>query len=149
LKRGQWGGSVLAPVDGDYLFRIETGEGIRLVVDGRLLVGAWSRVFPTMINGLPMRLEKGRRYGVIVEHMNSDPRDRTYLSTALLQAMSGNIPPITTRSKHDNTPAIRFAYRSLKPATSVFSPAGWETHINRGTGNAIPVWFWLGQVRGS
>jgi hypothetical protein len=61
--------------------------------------------------------------------------------------MSGNIPPITTRSKHDNTPAIRFAYRSLKPATNVFSPVGWEIHINRGTGNATPVWFWLGQVR--
>jgi hypothetical protein len=69
----QWHGCVEASADGDHVFRVEASGAARVVLDGRIIVDVWSRVIPTTADSLHMRFQKGKRYAVIVEHMNPEP----------------------------------------------------------------------------
>jgi len=71
----QWQGCVEASADGEYVFRVEASGAARVVLDGQMVVDVWSRAISTTADSLPMRLQKGKRYAVIVEHMNPEPRE--------------------------------------------------------------------------
>ena len=85
---GQWHGSLVASASGEHLFRIEASRAVRLIFDGRLLVDVWSRAIPTQADCLPVSLEKGKPHGVIVEHLNINPKP----PQEIISDSSGNRP---------------------------------------------------------
>ena len=72
----QWHGCVESRADGEHVFRVEASSATRVVFDGRIIVDVWSRTIPTTADSLPLRLQKGKRYAVLVEHMNPAPSER-------------------------------------------------------------------------
>jgi hypothetical protein len=63
----RWTGEVEAPVTGDYTFATNADDGVRLWVNGRLLVDDWQDHPPTLRRGTPIKLTAGVRYSVKLE----------------------------------------------------------------------------------
>ncbi len=62
-----------------YKFSVLTGGGIRLWVDGKLLIDKWGDVYPTTFTSSSISLQAGRRYAVKIEYLNNDDRSSLYL----------------------------------------------------------------------
>jgi PA14 domain-containing protein len=58
----RWTGQVLAPVTGDFTFATNSDDGLRLWVDGRLVVENWTDHGDTLNTSAPVHLEAGQRY---------------------------------------------------------------------------------------
>jgi hypothetical protein len=58
-----WTGQVEAPVSGNYTFTTTSDDGVRLFVDGKLIIDNWTDHGPTDNSGT-IALEAGRRYDV-------------------------------------------------------------------------------------
>ena len=64
----RWTGQVLAPVSGNYTFSTLSDDGVRLWVNGQLLIDNWTDHGPT-VNGSPViALTAGQRYDVRLEY---------------------------------------------------------------------------------
>jgi hypothetical protein len=63
----RWTGGVLAPATADYVFATNSDDGVRLWVDGRLLIDNWSIHGDTLNTSTTVRLEAGRTYEVKLE----------------------------------------------------------------------------------
>jgi hypothetical protein len=63
----RWTGAVQAPATGDYVFSTNSDDGVRLWVDGRLLVDNWTIHGDTFNASVPIRLESGRKYEIKLE----------------------------------------------------------------------------------
>jgi hypothetical protein len=63
-----------------YKFSIQTGGGVRLWIDGKLLLDKWSDVYPTTFTSTTIPLQAGKRYSVKLEYLNNDDRSALYLS---------------------------------------------------------------------
>lgn len=62
-----------------YRFSILTGGGVRLWIDGRLLIDKWGDVYPTTFTSPTISLQAGRRYPIRLEYLNNDDRSALYL----------------------------------------------------------------------
>jgi len=60
----RWTGAVQAPITGDIVFSTNSDDGIRLWVDGRLLIDNWTGHGDTLNNSVPIRLQAGRKYEI-------------------------------------------------------------------------------------
>jgi hypothetical protein len=63
----RWTGAVQAPVTGDFVFSTNSDDGVRLWVDGRLLIDNWTHHGDTLNSSVPVRLEAGRTYEIKLE----------------------------------------------------------------------------------
>ena len=64
----RWRGQVEAPVTGNYTFSTLSDDGVRLWVDGTLLINNWTGHAPTTDTGPPLALVAGQRYDIRMEY---------------------------------------------------------------------------------
>nr|WP_101758885.1 PA14 domain-containing protein [Oceanicoccus sp. KOV_DT_Chl] len=63
----RWEGELEVPADGNYNFRVRGDDGIRIWVDGNLLVNDWSNHGPRNRDSSAVALLAGQRYSILVE----------------------------------------------------------------------------------
>ncbi|GAB3643136.1 PA14 domain-containing protein [Spirosoma arcticum] len=64
----RWTGQVQAPVSGNYTFATRSDDGVRLWVNGTLLINNWTGHAPTTNTGPSMALLAGQRYDIRMEY---------------------------------------------------------------------------------
>ncbi len=64
----RWTGEVEAPVTGDYSFVTQADDGVRLWVNGRLVIDDWTTHSPMFRRGTPIKLTAGQRYSIRLEY---------------------------------------------------------------------------------
>ncbi len=64
----RWVGQLEVPVDGAYTFRVRGDDGIRIYIDGNLLINDWSNHGPRNRDSSPVAMLAGQRYDILVEH---------------------------------------------------------------------------------
>jgi hypothetical protein len=64
----RWTGQVQAPVSGNYTFSTVTDDGVRLWVNGVLLIDAWTDQAPKTNTAVAMPLVAGAKYSVVMEY---------------------------------------------------------------------------------
>jgi alpha-D-xyloside xylohydrolase len=75
-KKLSWTGSILAPTTGDYQFRAYSNGGIRVWLDGKLVMDHWRQRWLTSNDQIRVHLEAGRKYPIRIEN---DPEDQDTL----------------------------------------------------------------------
>ncbi len=63
----RWEGSVLAPQTGDYQFRTYSNGGIKVWLDGKLIIDHWRQNWLTNEDQVKVRLEASKKYSIKVE----------------------------------------------------------------------------------
>jgi hypothetical protein len=63
----RWTGEVLAPVTRDYTFATNSDDGVRLRVNGQLVIDNWTIHGDTFNTSLPVPLTAGERYDISLE----------------------------------------------------------------------------------
>lgn len=64
---GRWEGELAAPVSGRFTMHTESNDGVRLWVDGRLLIDQWNN-HSNRVHEATIELQAGRRYPLKMEH---------------------------------------------------------------------------------
>lgn len=64
----RWQGFVTPPVTGNYTFRTRSDDGVRLYVNGALVIDNWTDHGPTNNDSAPIALTAGQRYAVVMEY---------------------------------------------------------------------------------
>jgi alpha-D-xyloside xylohydrolase len=65
----RWQGMIHAPSDGEYEIGVEADDGVRLWLDGKLVVEDWSE-HPLRYKGVKLTLRKGQKLAVKIEYFN-------------------------------------------------------------------------------
>jgi alpha-D-xyloside xylohydrolase len=63
----RWEGSLLAPVTGDYQFRCTSNGGIKVWLDGNLVVNHWRQKWLAADDQVKVHLEAGKQYPIKIE----------------------------------------------------------------------------------
>lgn len=74
--REAWTGSILAPASGDYQFRAYSNGGIKVWLDGKLVMDHWRQRWLTENDQIRVHLEGGHRYSLRIEN---DPEQQNTL----------------------------------------------------------------------
>ncbi len=90
----RWTGQVLAPVTGSYTFATTSDDGVRLWVNGQLLVDRWVDQSSTTVNGTPITLTGGTKYDVVMEYYERGGQAVAQLKWAYL-GQTQQIVPVT------------------------------------------------------
>lgn len=64
----RWSGKVESPVTGEVTFFANSDDGVRLWVDGNLLVNNWNDHGPTLDQAVALKLTAGQKYDIQVEY---------------------------------------------------------------------------------
>jgi PKD repeat protein len=64
----RWSGTVRVPTDGSYVFRTNSDDGVRLWINGVVVVDNWTAHGPTFDVGAPLTLLAGYRYDIKLEY---------------------------------------------------------------------------------
>ena len=75
-KKLSWTGSILPPTTGDYQFRAYSNGGIRVWLDGKLVMDHWRQNWLTSNDQIRVHLEAGRKYSIRIEN---DPEQQDTL----------------------------------------------------------------------
>ncbi len=67
----RWSGTVQSPATGKFTFITESDDGVRLWVDGKLLIDNWTDHAPAEDKSVEFAMEDGKRYEVIMEFFES------------------------------------------------------------------------------
>ncbi|MBO9198815.1 T9SS type A sorting domain-containing protein [Niastella sp. MAH-29] len=70
----RWSGKIMAQYSEPYTFTAETGGGVRLWIDGKLIIDSWKEMYPGEINSSSITLVAGQKYDIKLEHFNTDDR---------------------------------------------------------------------------
>jgi hypothetical protein len=76
----RWTGFVQAPVAGSFRFSTQSNDGIRLWINGQLVINNWTNHSVTTDTSAPITLAAGVKYSLVLEYY-----DRTGTATAKLQ----------------------------------------------------------------
>jgi hypothetical protein len=68
----RWTGYIEPQYSESYKFALQTGGGVRLWVDGKLLLDKWYEMYPTTLTSTAISLVAGKRYSIKVEYFNDD-----------------------------------------------------------------------------
>ena len=63
----RWEGSLLAPVSGDYQFRCTSNGGIKVWLDGKIIMDHWRQKWLAADDQVKIHLEAGKRYALKIE----------------------------------------------------------------------------------
>lgn len=66
----RWTGRITAPETGTYLFRAHVDDGIRVMVDGKMVINAWGMHDSELFTG-EIALKAGQQYPLQVEYFNA------------------------------------------------------------------------------
>jgi alpha-D-xyloside xylohydrolase len=75
-KRQSWTGSILAPESGDYQFQAYSNGGIKVWLDGKLVMDHWRQSWLTSNDQIRVHLDAGRKYAIRIEN---DPEQQDTL----------------------------------------------------------------------
>jgi alpha-D-xyloside xylohydrolase len=67
-SRTRWVGEVVAPATGEFQFRIYSNGGIKMWLDGKLVIDHWRQGWLTENDQIKVRLEAGHHYSIKIEH---------------------------------------------------------------------------------
>ena len=67
-SRTRWTGEVVAPATGEYQFRTYSNGGIKMWLDGKLVIDHWRQGWLTENDQVKVRLEAGHHYAIRIEH---------------------------------------------------------------------------------
>ena len=67
-SRTRWVGEVVAPATGEYQFRTYSNGGIKMWLDGKLVIDHWRQGWLTENDQIKVRLETGHHYSIKIEH---------------------------------------------------------------------------------
>jgi hypothetical protein len=70
----RWTGKVMAQYTEPYTFQVDTGGGIRLYIDGKLVVDSWKEMYPGSLKSTSINLVAGQKYDIKLEYFNTDNR---------------------------------------------------------------------------
>lgn len=68
----RWTGKIMAQFTEAYTFYAETGGGVRVWVDGKLIVDSWQEQYPGVLKSTSVNLVAGQKYDLKIEHFNTD-----------------------------------------------------------------------------
>ena len=68
----RWSGAVIAEASGLYRFQTVSDDGVRLWVDGQLVIDNWTPHGATVDTSAALRLEAGRRYAIRLEYFEEE-----------------------------------------------------------------------------
>jgi hypothetical protein len=68
----RWTGFIEPQYSESYKFAAQTGGGVRLYIDGKLLLNNWQEMYPTTLTSSAINLVAGKRYSIKVEYFNND-----------------------------------------------------------------------------
>jgi hypothetical protein len=72
----RWTGKIMPHYSEPLTFHVETGGGIRLYVDGKLLIDKWNEPYPTVHSSPEINLLAGQKYDIRLEYYNTDDRSQ-------------------------------------------------------------------------
>jgi alpha-D-xyloside xylohydrolase len=75
-QKESWAGSILAPTSGEYQFRAYSNGGIKVWLDGKLVMDHWRQNWLTSNDQIHVHLEAGHRYPIRIEN---DPEQQSTL----------------------------------------------------------------------
>lgn len=75
----RWTGFIEPQFSEAYKFSLNTAGGVRLYVDGKLVIDKWADPYTTTYTSTVVSLQAGRRYGIRLEYFNTDDRSALYL----------------------------------------------------------------------
>ncbi len=78
-KKLSWSGSILAPTTGDYQFLAYSNGGIRVWLDGKLVMNHWRQKWLTSNDQIRVHLDAGHKYSIRIEN---DPEQQDTLEFA-------------------------------------------------------------------
>ncbi len=67
----RWSGQVEAPATGTYTFATQADDGVRLWVDGKLLINRWTNRTSARDQSVPVSLTGGRKYDIQLEYYDN------------------------------------------------------------------------------
>jgi hypothetical protein len=67
----RWTGQVQAPMTGDFVFSTNSDDGVRLRVNGQLVIDNWTNHGDTQNTSAPIHLEVGQKYDLNLEYYES------------------------------------------------------------------------------
>jgi hypothetical protein len=70
----RWSGKIMPHYSEDCTFYVETGGGIRLYVDGKLILDSWQEQYPGTLTSSAISLVAGQKYDIKLEYFNTDNR---------------------------------------------------------------------------
>jgi alpha-D-xyloside xylohydrolase len=76
IKQQSWAGSILAPTTGDYQFQAYSNGGIKVWLDGKLVMNHWRQNWLTANDQIRVHLEAGHKYSIRIEN---DPEEQSTL----------------------------------------------------------------------
>ena len=74
-----WNGQILAPATGNYTFTTVSDDGVRLWVNGQLIINHWTGHAPTANNSTVVALTAGQRYNIRLDYYERTGRARVEL----------------------------------------------------------------------
>lgn len=75
----RWAGFIEPQYNEAYKFSLNTAGGVRLWIDGKLIIDKWSDVYPTTYTSAGISLQSGKQYSIKIEYFNTDDRSALYL----------------------------------------------------------------------
>jgi hypothetical protein len=78
----RWAGKVMAQYSEAYTFQVDTGGGVRLYVDGKLILDSWKEMYPGSLKSSTINLIAGTKYDLKLEYYNTDDRSEIGLKWA-------------------------------------------------------------------
>ncbi|MCB9061105.1 MAG: Ig-like domain-containing protein [Halobacteriovoraceae bacterium] len=69
----RWSGQILSPVSEDITFHVRSDDGLRLFIDGNLIIDQWNTHSPRWDKGV-VTLEAGKKYDVTIEYFEASGR---------------------------------------------------------------------------
>jgi hypothetical protein len=64
----RWQGRIEAPVTGNYQLQTNSDDGVRVWVNGSLVINNWTQHSPTLDNSPVLSATAGQRYNIVVEY---------------------------------------------------------------------------------
>jgi hypothetical protein len=118
----RWTGRVFVPVSGTYTFIRESDDGVRLWVNGQLLIDAWTAKTSTSQATIP--LEAGRLYDVTLEYFENNNAATVKLSWIPPGGKREIIPEKFLFPPNGILGTILFDDQSALPKSSVYAITG-------------------------
>ena len=123
----RWSGKVMAQYTEAYTFTAESGGGVRLWVDGKLIIDSWQEMYPGQINATAVNLVAGQKYDIKLEHFNTDDHKGMGLYWA------------SPSTKKEYVPMDQLFSDPISTTPGPIANAGSDTTITYSTNNTVTL----------
>jgi hypothetical protein len=110
----RWTGQIMAQYSQDYTFYVESGGGVRLWVNDKLIIDAWEERYPGTLTSSKLSLVAGQKYNIQLEYFNEDDRSGVNLFWSCSSLSKEYIPqsqlfpnPLISLPLNETTPTSR------------------------------------------